>query len=62
MRICLLLACLASTVLTTSLSASAADIKVLTAGAFKPVVTEVVAAFEKQSGHKVTVENDTAGA
>ena len=62
MRVCLLLGCLASAVLTTSLAVSAADIKVLTAGAFKPVVTEVVAAFEKQSGHKVTVENDTAGA
>ena len=61
MRVCLLLGCLASAVLTTSLAVSAADIKVLTAGAFKPVVTEVVAAFEKQSGHKVTVENDTAG-
>lgn len=43
-------------------SAIAADLKVLTAGAFKPVVTAVVADFEKQSGHKVTVENDTAGA
>jgi len=41
---------------------SAAEIKVLTAGAFKPVVTAVVADFEKQTGHKVTVENDTAGA
>ena len=43
-------------------AAIAADLKVLTAGAFKPVVTAVVADFEKQSGHKVTVENDTAGA
>jgi molybdate transport system substrate-binding protein len=39
----------------------AAEMKVLTAGAFKPVVTELVAEFEK-GGHKVTVENDTAGA
>ena len=62
MRVCLLLGALVSAVLTTSLSVSAAEVKVLTAGAFKPVVTEVVAAFEKQSGHKVTVENDTAGA
>ena len=62
MRACLLLGCLASAVFTMSLTVSAADIKVLTAGAFKPVVTEVVAAFEKQSGHKITVENDTAGA
>ena len=43
-------------------SASAADIKVLTAGAFKPVVTALVPEFEKQTGHKVTVDNDTAGA
>ncbi len=45
-----------------ALSVAAADVKVLTAGAFKPVVTAVVADFEKQTGHKVTVENDTAGA
>ncbi len=45
-----------------AVSASAAEIKVLTAGAFKPVVTAVVADFEKQSGHKVSVDNDTAGA
>lgn len=45
-----------------ALPAVAAEIKVLTAGAFKPVVTAVVADFEKQTGHKVTVENDTAGA
>lgn len=44
------------------LNASAAEIKVLTAGAFKPVVTALVPDFEKQTGHKVTVENDTAGA
>ena len=61
MRVCLLLGCLTGAVLT-SWSVAAADIKVLTAGAFKPVLTAVVADFEKQSGHKVTVENDTAGA
>ena len=54
-----MLACGATLV---GLSASAADIKVLTAGAFKPVVTALVPDFEKQTGHKVTVENDTAGA
>ncbi len=41
--------------------ANAADIKVLTAGAFKPVVLELVPDFERQTGHKVTVDNDTAG-
>lgn len=42
--------------------AAAAEIKVLTAGAFKPVVVDEVAAFERQTGHRVVVENDTAGA
>src|SRR3972149_6652645 len=41
--------------------APAADIKVLTAGAFKQVVLALVPEFEKQSGHKVIVDNGTAG-
>jgi molybdate transport system substrate-binding protein len=41
--------------------ASAAEIKVLTAGAFKQVVLVLVPAFEKQTGHKVIVDNGTAG-
>ena len=41
--------------------ASAANIKLLTAGAYKPVALEVIPAFEKATGHKVTVQNDTAG-
>ena len=61
MRLLSSLTCLISAVVI-SATATAADIKVLTAGAFKPVVTAVVADFEKQSGHKVTIENDTAGA
>jgi molybdate transport system substrate-binding protein len=43
-------------------SAAAAELKVLTAGAFKQVVVALVPEFEKQSGHKVTVQNDTVGA
>jgi molybdate transport system substrate-binding protein len=43
-------------------AAAAAEIKVLTAGAFKQVLLAVVPEFEKQTGHKVTVENDTVGA
>jgi molybdate transport system substrate-binding protein len=43
------------------IGAQAAEIKVLTTGAMKPVVVEMVPAFERL-GHKVTVENDTAGA
>jgi molybdate transport system substrate-binding protein len=41
--------------------AAAADLKLLTAGAFKSVALELVPEFEKKTGHKVTVENDTAG-
>ena len=41
--------------------ASAADIKLLTAGAFKSVAMELVPAFERETGHKVIIENDTAG-
>lgn len=40
---------------------SAADIKLLTAGAYKPVALDLIPEFEKRTGHKVTVENATAG-
>ena len=42
--------------------AMAADLKLLTAGAYKSAALELVPEFEKKTGHKVTVENDTAGA
>jgi molybdate transport system substrate-binding protein len=42
--------------------AAAAEIKVLTAGAFKQVLLMLVPDFEKQTGHKVIVQNDTVGA
>jgi molybdate transport system substrate-binding protein len=42
--------------------AAADTLKVLTGGAFKPVVMDMLPDFEKQTGHKVTVVNDTAGA
>jgi len=42
--------------------ADAADIKVLTAGAFKQVVVGMAGEFEKATGHKLVVENDTVGA
>lgn len=45
-----------------SAAAPAADIKVLTTGAFKQMVLALVPDFERQSGHKVVVDNDTAGA
>jgi molybdate transport system substrate-binding protein len=41
--------------------AAADSIKVLTGGAFKPVLVDMLPEFEKQTGHKVTVVNDTAG-
>lgn len=42
--------------------ATASDIKVLTAGAYKPVVLALQADFEAQTGHRLLAENDTAGA
>ena len=43
-------------------SATADTLKVLTTGAFKQVVVAVAADFEKHTGHKVDIQNDTAGA
>ncbi len=57
MRIVLLVLCLFAG----AGSAAAADLKLLTAGAYKPVALELVPEFEKRTGHKVTIENDTAG-
>ena len=37
-----------------------AEIKVLTAGAFKPVVVALAPDFEKRSGHRLIIDNDTA--
>jgi molybdate transport system substrate-binding protein len=42
--------------------AAGAEIKVLTAGAFKQVLLALLPDFERTSGNKVTVENDTVGA
>ena len=42
-------------------AAQAAEVKILTAGAMKAVVLAVVPEFEKQTGHKAVVDNDTAG-
>ncbi len=41
--------------------APAAEIKLLTTGAMKEVVLSVIPEFEKRTGHKVTVDNATAG-
>lgn len=42
-------------------SAGAAEIKVLTTGAFKQVVVALVPEFEKATGHKVVLDNGTVG-
>ena len=41
--------------------AIAADLKVLSAGAIKPVIAGALPQFERSTGHKVVIENDTAG-
>src|SRR5262245_61208030 len=41
--------------------AASAEIKVLTAGAFKAVVLALQPGFEAASGHRLVVDNDTAG-
>jgi len=42
-------------------AAQGANVKILTAGAMKAVVLELVPQFEKETGHKAVVDNDTAG-
>lgn len=56
-----LLLTVAASVTPTSMAATA-ELKVLTAGAYRQVVVALVPEFEKQTGHTVTVVNDTAGA
>jgi molybdate transport system substrate-binding protein len=41
--------------------AAAAEIKVLTTGAFKQVVVALIPEFEKSTGHKVVLDNGTVG-
>jgi molybdate transport system substrate-binding protein len=48
--------------MTVTQSAGAAEITVLTAGAFKQVLLAIVPEYEKQTGNTVKVENDTVGA
>lgn len=59
-RLVTLSAALAACVLTGS--AAAAEIKVLTAGAYKSVLVALQPGFEQASGHKLVIDNDTAGA
>jgi molybdate transport system substrate-binding protein len=46
----------------TATAATASDIRVLTTGAFKPAVLAVQSFFERDTGHRLIVDNDTAGA
>ncbi len=46
---------------TLAITARAADLVVLTAGAFKPVLEAMQPAFEQQTGHRLVLRNDTAG-
>ncbi len=45
-----------------ALPAGAAEIKVLSAGAYKAVVVALAPEFEQRTGHRIVVDNDTAGA
>ena len=45
-----------------ALGAAAADVKVFSAKAFRPVVAAMTPAFEKRTGNKVVVVSDTADA
>jgi molybdate transport system substrate-binding protein len=57
-----ILQCLMLVACVTAGAAGAGELKVLTAGAFKPVVAALAPVFEAQSGLTVRIENDTAGA
>lgn len=52
---------LAAALLLAPRPAMSAEIKVLTAGAMKSVVLALQAGFEAASGHRLVVDNDTAG-
>jgi molybdate transport system substrate-binding protein len=62
MRHSLLVLATALSVAACSAAAQALELKVLTAGAFRATVVALVPEYEKASGNKVVVENDTVGA
>lgn len=57
----LLLAAIGAISVLSPVTADAAEIKVLTAGAMKAVVIALQPGFEAASGHKLVIDNDTAG-
>jgi molybdate transport system substrate-binding protein len=52
---------LTAAALLTTPTALAADVLVLTAGAFKPVLTDLAPAFNASTNHTIALSNDTAG-
>jgi molybdate transport system substrate-binding protein len=62
MRHALLVLATALSVAICSTALQALELKVLTAGAFRATVVALVPDYEKASGNKVVVENDTVGA
>ena len=54
--------CCALALLCVGWTAQAADLKVLTAGAYKSVLVALAGDFEARSGHRLKIDNDTAGA
>lgn len=62
MRTITLAAALAATLVIGSARAGAEELKVLTAGAMKSVVSSLLPEFEREGGTKVALANDTAGA
>src|SRR5207244_12826367 len=60
-RSLLSISCIAGAILLYAGPAASAEIKVLTAGAFKSVVLALQGGFEAASGHRLVVDNDTAG-
>lgn len=45
-----------------ALAAAADEVKVLAAAGFQPVVTAIAPVFEKRTGHKLALVNDSGGA
>ncbi len=62
MRHALMVLATALSVAICSTAVQALELKVLTAGAFRATVVALVPEYEKASGNKVVVENDTVGA
>jgi molybdate transport system substrate-binding protein len=60
-RFLLTISLMAGALLLHTSPAASAEIKVLTAGAFKAVVLALQPDFEAASGHRLVVDNDTAG-